>query len=91
MFGINRVTRRALKMSRLDNAQASPPANIEPDCAANIALLSDVVEKITRGPVTAGNAVTILEGGDAAYPAMLAAIAGAQQLHRLGLLHLPRR
>jgi len=78
LFGINRVTRRALKMNRLDSAQASPPSNIEPDCSANIALLSDVVERITRGPVTAGNAVTILEGGDNAYPAMLAAIAGAR-------------
>jgi cardiolipin synthase len=79
LFGNNRVTRRALKMNRLDNAQASPPINIEPDCSANIALLSDVVEKITRGPVTAGNAVVILQGGDEAYPAMLAAIAGAQR------------
>jgi cardiolipin synthase len=79
LFGINRVTRRALKMSRLDDAQAPPTANIEPDCSPNIALLSDVTERITRGPVTAGNAVTILEGGDNAYPAMLAAIAGAQR------------
>jgi len=78
LFGINRVTRRALKMNRLDNAQASPPINIEPECSANIALLSDVVEKITRGPVTAGNAVAVLRGGDEAYPAMLAAIAGAR-------------
>ena len=65
-------------MNRLENAQASPPVNIEPDCSANIALLSDVVERITDGPLTAGNAVTILEGGDGAYPAMLAAIAGAR-------------
>src|SRR6201995_1176257 len=68
LFGINRVTRRALKMNRLDSAQASPPTNTEPDCSANIALLSDVIERITHGPVTAGNAVAILEGGDEAYP-----------------------
>jgi len=79
LFGINRVTRRALKMSRLDDAQGPPTSNIEPDCSPNIALLSDVTERITRGPVTAGNAVTILEGGDNAYPAMLTAIAGAQR------------
>src|ERR1700744_5939346 len=78
LFGLNGVTRRALKMNRLDSAQASPPTNIEPDCSANIALLSDVIERITHGPVTAGNAVAILEGGDEAYPVMLAAIAGAQ-------------
>jgi cardiolipin synthase len=79
LFGINRVTRRALKMSRLDDAQGPPTSNIEPDCSPNIALLSDVTERITRGPVTAGNAVTTLEGGDNAYPAMLTAIAGAQR------------
>lgn len=78
MFGINRVTRRALKMSRLDDAQASPPANIEPDAAPHIALLCDVSERVTQSPLTGGNAVDILVGGDAAYPAMLAAIRNAK-------------
>ncbi len=78
LFGINRVTRRALKMSRLDDAQASQPANIAPDAAPNIALLCDVSERVTHSPLTAGNALDILEGGDATYPAMLAAIRGAK-------------
>ena len=79
LFGINRVTRRALKMSRLDSAQGALPANIEPDASPNIAILCDVSGRVTHGPLTAGNALEILEGGDAAYPAMLAAIRGAKQ------------
>src|SRR3954467_15277123 len=45
MFGINRVTRRALKMGRLGDAQAAPPADIEPEAPPNIALLCDVSER----------------------------------------------
>jgi cardiolipin synthase len=78
MFGINRVTRRALKIRRLPNAQANPPVDTEPDASPNIALLTDVSERVTHGPLTAGNAVEILQGGDAAYPPMLAAIRGAK-------------
>lgn len=77
LFGINRVTRRALKIRRLNDPQSSAPANIEPDASPHIALLTDVSERVTHAPLTAGNTVEILEGGDAAYPAMLAAIRGA--------------
>jgi cardiolipin synthase len=78
MFGINRVTRRALKFSRLDDAQVIAPAPAEPDAAPNIMLLSQVSERVTQSPLTPGNALDVLEGGDAAYPAMLAAIRGAK-------------
>jgi len=78
MFGINRVTRRALKIRRLTDQQASPPANIEPEASSHIALLTDVSERVTHSPLTAGNDVKILERGDAAYPEMLAAIRGAK-------------
>ena len=78
MFGINRVTRRALKLGGLNDAQARPPEPAEPDAAPNIALLSDVSEKITQVPLTDGNALQVLEGGDQAYPEMLAAIRGAR-------------
>src|SRR5438067_7898365 len=54
LFGINRVTRRALKMSRLDNAQASPPAHMEPQASPHIALLCQVSERVTHAPLTAG-------------------------------------
>ena len=79
LFGINRVTRRALRLGRLDSAQIHAPQSAAPDAAAaHIALLSQVSYRISQCPLTGGNALTILEGGDAAYPQMLAAIAGAK-------------
>jgi cardiolipin synthase A/B len=78
LFGINRVTRRALKLGRLNDVQTRPPAPAEAQAAPNILLLSGVSERISQGPLTPGNALTILEGGDQAYPQMLAAIRGAQ-------------
>ncbi|MBI2615031.1 MAG: cardiolipin synthase [Gemmatimonadetes bacterium] len=40
--------------------------------------LAELVDRVTGRQVTAGNTVTPLEQGDAAYPAMLAAIEGAR-------------
>lgn len=77
MFGINRVTRRALKLGRLDAAPRSSDS-ATPACVPNIALLSQVSGKITESPLVAGNALTILEGGDQAYPQMLEAIGKAE-------------
>lgn len=79
MFGINRVTRRALKLGGLGDEQAQPPAPAAPAASPNIALLSKVSETVTQGPLIAGNALSVLEGGDAAYPQMLAAIQGARK------------
>lgn len=80
LFGINRVTRRALKMGRLGKAQVSAPGSEEPPGAPeHIRKLFDVSARVTGGPLTAGNALSVLEGGDAAYPEMLAAIAGAKK------------
>jgi cardiolipin synthase len=78
MFGINRVTRRALKMSRLEQKQRPSLANIHPNAADHIALLTEVSERITQSPLSSGNAVTVLEGGDTAYAVMLAAIRAAK-------------
>jgi cardiolipin synthase A/B len=78
MFGINRVTRRALKLGRLDEVSRSfDPAT--PTCLPNIALLSEVSRKITESPLVAGNELIILEGGDQTYPPMLEAIRGAKK------------
>jgi cardiolipin synthase len=79
MFGINRVTRRALKLGGLSDEQARPPAPAAPAAAPNIALLSKVSETVTHGPLIAGNALRVLEGGDQAYPEMLAAIRDARK------------
>lgn len=80
MFGINRVTRRALRLRRFGESHAKPGSDgAEPVASPNIALLAQVGQRITESPLVAGNAITVLEGGDEAYPAMLAAIAGARK------------
>jgi cardiolipin synthase len=79
LFGINRVTRRALKMGRLARKQATPPGQTQPDASDHIMQLCEVGQRVTGDPLTAGNALTILDSGAEAYPVMLAAIRGAKQ------------
>jgi len=78
LFGINRVIRRALKLRRVDDAVARTSGRATPEAQANIALLSQVSQKVSQSGLIAGNSLAILEGGDQAYPQMLAAIQGAQ-------------
>lgn len=79
MFGINRVTRRASRFETLRDAQVSPPGpSTLSTLNENIALLSSSNARVTDSPLIAGNHLEIFQGGDAAYPAMLAAIEGAQ-------------
>ncbi|HWA88734.1 MAG TPA: phospholipase D-like domain-containing protein [Rhizomicrobium sp.] len=79
MFGINRVTRRSLRLPRLHGTPVPASGTGQPLAASeNILMLSKIGETVTTYPVVAGNAVTVLQGGDAAYPAMLAAIENAQ-------------
>jgi cardiolipin synthase len=49
------------------------------DAPDNICQLFDVSARLTGGPLTEGNDLVVLEGGDAAYPQMLAAIAVARR------------
>ena len=78
LFGVNRVWRRAVKMRRPEG-QAPLPSDTESDAPENIRLLIDVGDQVTGAPMTCGNALEPLLGGDAAYGAMLAAIDGAQR------------
>ena len=79
MFGINRVTRRALKLGRLEDSQAKrPPHGALPIANPNIAILAEVGRHVTESALVAGNGVCVLQGGDAAYPAMLKAIGEAR-------------
>ena len=84
LFGINRVTRRALKMGRLSRKQATSPGATQPDAADNIAQICDVSERVTGEALTAGNALTVLDSGGQAYPVMLEAIRGAR--HSIALV-----
>lgn len=79
VLGINRVTRRALRLRRAIGARGkAPEAAPTPALAENIAVIARVVEQLTGRALAGGNNVTILQSGDEAYPAMLAAIRGAR-------------
>lgn len=83
-FGINRIRRNASAV-RLEAAwlaagtpstTRAPLATIERPAFAGLARLG---ERLTGELPVAGNAITPLVDGDEAFPAMLAAIAGAQR------------
>lgn len=79
MFGINRVTRRALRLARLDNRETTArntPA--EPEAPPNIHALAEVGRHLTGAKLAGGNHFSILRGGDEAYPVMLEAIRSAR-------------
>ena len=90
VLGVNRIRRRAVRersarglepasdgVGPAEDADAPPPLIelVPPSLAAHARLVGTV----TGNPLTAGNAVTPLVGGDAAYDAMLAAIDGAER------------
>jgi cardiolipin synthase len=77
LFGINRVTRRALKLTRRRRRRMRPASGQAPALAENIAQLAEVSGKVIGGELSGGNLLTPLNGGDEAYPQMLAAIDGA--------------
>jgi len=88
-FGVNRIKRRArLLFARRTpvplpecSAAVAPAALREvlpPDCH-HLAHLAELTERVTNQPLMAGNRITPLVNGDAAYPAMIEAIGGARQ------------
>jgi cardiolipin synthase len=78
LFGINRVTRRALRLSRAKPRPGRGNSLSLPGLPANVAELSRISERVTETSLSMGNHVAILRGGDEAYPAMLKAIAEAR-------------
>ncbi|HXV87126.1 MAG TPA: phospholipase D-like domain-containing protein [Gemmatimonadales bacterium] len=88
MFGINRIRRRAAlqRGGRVSTITAEFPRFGAPDSPglltaglARFAPLARLVDQVTSRALTAGNSVTPLVNGDAAYPAMLGAIAAAER------------
>ncbi len=77
LLGINRVRRRArvLRSDGEDTPGRPPPPSGRDDHLAPLELAAD---RITRRPATSGNTVHRLSNGDAVYPVMLQAIAGAR-------------
>ncbi len=79
LFGINRVTRRALQVRRPRpprHHQAQFPSR---DFAEHLAPLDQAVRRIVNRPAEDSNAVELLVNGDAAFPSMLAAIDDAKR------------
>jgi cardiolipin synthase A/B len=80
VLGVNRVTRRALQFRRaVAPREGQSRRDASPALPENIATLSRVVETLTGRELVDGNRITILHGGDEAYPAMLAAIRQARR------------
>ena len=85
VFGINRVTRRALHFAKLEHERGSATGpDTCPPVSPNIAALSAIAQRVTESPLIAGNTVSVLRGGDEAYPSMLAAIDSARHSVALG-------
>ena len=83
LLGVNRIQRRAI--ARRSSRPVIAP-RLEPDgtvleprlSAAHLESLAQLVQRLTGRSLTSGNVVTPLVDGDAAYPAMIAAIDAAQ-------------
>ena len=79
LFGINRVTRRAIRFGALwRQRERKAGDDARPDVSEPVALLAAVGRKASGMELTSGNRVDLFEGGDEAYPAMLAAIEEAR-------------
>jgi cardiolipin synthase A/B len=81
-FGINRARRRARQLRDEGHVEFSAEHAAEPP--ADHAALARLGEAVTGQPLLGGHSVEALHGGEAAYPAMLAAIDSAQ--HRVYLV-----
>lgn len=87
VFGVNRIRRRAiaLRRARLAVAVTSelPATTVRPEAAAldhpGLAALGRLGGRVSGRPLLGGNRVTPLVNGEAAYPAMLSAIEGAER------------
>lgn len=79
-LGINRVSRRASRLSRrgLQAEDTGGSTHQGPELPDNIAVIAALGERVTGRRLIGGNAVSILRNGDEAYPAMLTAIRNAR-------------
>jgi cardiolipin synthase A/B len=75
-FGINRARRRARALREDDHVEFASEHAADPPAAH--AALARLGETVTQQPLLGGHTVEALHGGEAAYPAMLAAIDSAR-------------
>jgi cardiolipin synthase len=80
-LGVNRIRRRALELGVHKTTGHRIPENLgepEHEGSEHLKLLARVVSRVVSRPLTSGNHVHPLVNGDAAFPAMLAAIESAR-------------
>ncbi|MDQ0511783.1 phospholipase D-like domain-containing protein [Ancylobacter amanitiformis] len=79
--GINRIRRTAAKRRRASQDRRRhherPPIAIA--LSPGLSAMKRLGDRVSAFPLTTGNAVRLLDSGDAAYPEMLAAIRGARR------------
>jgi cardiolipin synthase len=81
-LGVNRIRRRALTLAVHKNFSRAVPKNLgerQHIGAEHLKMLARTVSRFVVQPLTAGNKIEPLVNGDAAFPAMLAAIASAKK------------
>jgi cardiolipin synthase len=81
-MGVNRIRRRAIKLGVHKTFSRDIPENLgepEHDGAEHLKHIARVVSRVVTQPLTAGNKIEPLVNGDAAFPAMLAAIESAKK------------
>ena len=81
-LGVNRIRRRAIRLGIHNTLSRPVPENLgepEPAGAEHLQHIARVVSHITQQPLLAGNHLEPLIAGDAAFPAMLAAIEAAKK------------
>jgi cardiolipin synthase len=86
-LGVNRIRRRALHLAVHKTLTRAVPEDLgepEPTGAEHLKHLARVVNRIATRPLTTGNNFAPLVNGDAAFPAMLAAIESAEKSVTLG-------
>ena len=81
-LGVNRIRRRAIQLGVHATLSRTVPENLgepEPAGAEHLQHIASVVSRITSQPLSPGHHIDPLIAGDAAFPAMLAAIASAKK------------
>ncbi|HXR05221.1 MAG TPA: cardiolipin synthase [Verrucomicrobiae bacterium] len=82
VLGVNRIRRRAVSLGVHKTFSRVVPKNLgEPqhEGAEHLKMLARVVTRVVKRPLTTGNKIQPLVNGDAAFPAMLAAIESAHK------------
>lgn len=78
VFGINRVRNKAYRIAERQQVLRRRSFPVPPPRRDHLAPLERAIGAITGRPAQPGNTIELLHDGDAAFPAMLAAIAKAQ-------------